>query len=116
MLRFMKKLLLDENLPRQLARQFSSEFEVTSVPDLGWQSKTNGELLTSMRDAGFEYLITADRNLQHQQNLEKYKIKIVLLQTFDTRLKYLDRFVGQIESSIVTDPVENVILIDLRGR
>lgn len=112
----MKKLLLDENLPRQLARQFSSEFEVTSVPDLGWQSKTNGELLKAMSETGFEYLITADRNLQYQQNLEKYQIKIVLLQTFDTRLKYLNRFVGEIESSLFTHPVENVIMVDLRGR
>jgi len=56
----MKRLLLDENLPKQLAGYFSSDFEVTSVPDLGWQSKKNGELLTAMDADGIGYLITAD--------------------------------------------------------
>jgi hypothetical protein len=36
----MKKILLDENLPRQLKKYFSAaEYEVVSVPDLKWQSK-----------------------------------------------------------------------------
>jgi predicted nuclease of predicted toxin-antitoxin system len=113
----MKRLLLDENLPRQLARQFSSGFEVTSVPDLGWQSKTNGELLSAMQDAGLEYLITADRNLRHQQNLDKYKIQVVILDTFDTRLKYLDGSVNVIEAAILeSDSAAKVIDVDLRSR
>ena len=31
----MKKVLLDENLPKQLAKRFSNDLEVESVPDLG---------------------------------------------------------------------------------
>lgn len=81
----MKKVLLDENLPRQLKRHFSSAFDVTSVPDLGWQSKTNGELLAAMKTQGISYLLTADCNLQHQQNLEKFDITVVVLKSFDIR-------------------------------
>lgn len=62
----MKKALLDENLPRQLKNAFSSAIEVTTVPDLGWQSKKNGELLSAMVENGIEYLITADKNLRFQ--------------------------------------------------
>ena len=51
---FMKKLLLDENLPKQLKKHFSAEFEVSSVPDLGWQAKKNGELLAAMDESGIE--------------------------------------------------------------
>ena len=44
----MKRVLLDENLDWRLAKYFSADFDVTSVPALGGQSKKNGELLTAM--------------------------------------------------------------------
>jgi hypothetical protein len=39
----MKKILLDENLPRPLAKHFSGDLEVTSVHDIGWAELKNGE-------------------------------------------------------------------------
>ena len=35
------KLLLDENLPKSLKKDFP-EFEIFTVRDMGWQSKENG--------------------------------------------------------------------------
>ncbi len=111
----MKKALLDENLPRQLKEGFSEAIQVTTVSDLGWQSKKNGELLLAMSDAGINYLITADKNLRFQQNLAKYPIILVVLITVDTRRKYLMNFVGDIETAIIAgDPLEKVIEIDIR--
>lgn len=110
----MKRLLLDENLPRQLKRHFSSAFDVTSVPDIGWQSKKNGELLSAMGNEGIEYLITADRNLRFQQNLEKYSVIVVVLQTYDNRLKSLVPLIPKIESGILgADPSLRLIEISL---
>ncbi len=63
----MKKVLLDENLPRQLKQLFTADLDVTSVPDLGWQSKKNGELLSAMSAEGIEILLTADKNLRFQR-------------------------------------------------
>ena len=51
----MKRVLLDENLDRRLKNYFSAEFDITSVPDLGWQSKKNGELLTAMVAEGITH-------------------------------------------------------------
>ena len=65
------KLLLDENLPKRLKADFP-EHNVYTVSDLGWNGKTNGELLKLMIDQQFEALITFDKNLQYQQNLSKY--------------------------------------------
>ncbi len=96
----MKKVLLDENLPKQLKRYFSADFEVTSVPDLGWQSKKNGELLAAIDEAEIQYLLTSDKSLRYQQNIEKYQVKIVVLFTFDNRLKNLIANVGEIEAQI----------------
>ena len=67
----MKKILLDDNLPRPLAKHFSG-VQVISVHDIGWAEKKNGELIRSMLEEGFEYLLTADKNLCNKQNLEKY--------------------------------------------
>lgn len=111
----MKKALLDENLPRQLKGAFSSALEVFTVPDLGWQSKTNGELLSAMSDEDIAYLITADRNLRFQQNLSKYQIVVVVLITIDTRRKFLVNFIEQIEIAIqAADPSEKIIEITCR--
>ena len=112
----MKRLLLDENLPRQLAAYFSTQFDVSSVPDLGWQSKKNGELLSGMDAEGIGYLLTADRNLRFQQNLDKYSVIVVVLHSFDIRLKKLIPLIGRIEAGIVeAEPTQKIIEIDLRG-
>ncbi|MFN2500926.1 MAG: hypothetical protein ABR530_02820 [Pyrinomonadaceae bacterium] len=104
----MKRLLLDENLPKQLKRHFSPDFDVTSVPDLGWQSKKNGELLTGMVDEGIDYLITADRNLRfppdrhHCDQINGYPFQTV------------GSFVPQIEAAIVgAKDLEKFIEIEL---
>ena len=110
----MKKVLLDENLPRQLKRYFSTDFEVTSVPDLGWQSKKNGELLTAMDESGIDYLLTSDKNLRYQQNLEKFKVRVVVLLTFDNRLKNLIAKIGEIEAKIKeANESDKIIEVDI---
>lgn len=111
----MKRVLLDENLDKRLKNYFSAELDVTSVPDLGWQSKKNGELLTAMDAAGINYLLTADRNLQFQQNPDKYAVVLVVVATQDTRLKNLAPHISTIEAAVTgAQPTEKVILIDLR--
>ncbi len=111
----MKKVLLDENLPRPLVKHFSSAFEVSTVPTEGWASKKNGELLAAMAGAGFEYLLTVDRNLEYQQNLDQYPIKIIVLITYDNRYKTLFAHIPVIERSINRmDSDQKLLHIDLR--
>lgn len=113
----MKKLLLDENLPRQLKNYFGQEFQVTSVPDLGWQSKTNGELLASLESEGISHLLTAGKNLPFQQNLSRYRVTVVLILSHDVRLKNLARWVPEIEHLLSTaDPSETFLELDLRSK
>ena len=45
----------------------------------GWSMLRNGELLKAAEDAGFELLVTTDKNLAYQQNLANRKIAIVVL-------------------------------------
>ena len=43
-------------------------YDVKTVPDVGWASLKNGELL-SRAQAEFDVFVTTDRNLMFQQNL-----------------------------------------------
>ena len=110
----MKKVLLDENLPRPLKSYFSDQLIVTSVPDMGWQSKQNGELLSAMSAQGISYLLTADRNLRFQQNLSLHSIFVVVLVSCDTRLKSLIPHVETIEQAILQHSEAGFIEIDIR--
>lgn len=112
----MKRVLLDENLDWRLKNYFSDNFEVVAVPDLGWQSKKNGELLSAMDSEGLTYLLTSDQNLRYQQNLDKYEVVVVVVATYDNRFKNLINHISRIEEAISgSHPVEKVILVGLRN-
>jgi Domain of unknown function (DUF5615) len=71
-------VLLDEQLPRHLARELRGH-DVSTVQQQGWAGLKNGDLLRSAADAGFEVFVTADRGLEFQQNLSQARLGIILL-------------------------------------
>ena len=72
------KVLFDQNAPQPLAR-FLTSHEVTRLAEVGWQELANGELIAAAEAAGYEVLVTADKNLRYQQNLADRGIAIVVL-------------------------------------
>jgi predicted nuclease of predicted toxin-antitoxin system len=107
--------LLDENLPRPLAKYFTTPLEVISVHDIGWAEKKNGDLIRSMLENDFDFLLTADKNLKNQQNLDKYPAKFIILRIFDNRFKTLVPHVSMIQDIILNaDDSVQIIEIDLR--
>ena len=81
----MRRILLDENLPRKLRRELSA-FEVRTVQEEGWASLANGELLGRAQHS-FDVLLTADRRLEYQQNVVRFEIGIVVIVTPDLRFR-----------------------------
>ena len=71
------KVLLDENLPHRLRNQFQGH-EVFTVRYQGWSGLKNGELLGTAEREGFDVLLTGDRTLFYEQNLNGRKIAVVL--------------------------------------
>lgn len=69
--------LLDESLPRGLARHLTG-LDVETVFDRGWSGLKNGDLL-GRAASHFEVFITADQNLRYQQNLAGFDIGVVVL-------------------------------------
>ncbi|MBM3820304.1 MAG: hypothetical protein FJW14_14980 [Acidimicrobiia bacterium] len=72
------RVLLDEQLPRQLAPLLTGH-EVRTVQQQAWAGLKNGQLLEVAEAAGFTVLVTGDRNLQFQQNLAKRRLGVVVL-------------------------------------
>jgi Domain of unknown function (DUF5615) len=64
------RVLLDEQLPRHLARELCGH-DVSTVQQKGWAGLKNGELLRMAADAGFEVFVTADRNLDFSKIFHK---------------------------------------------
>jgi predicted nuclease of predicted toxin-antitoxin system len=79
------RVLLDESLPRDLARHLPGH-EVRTVQRQDWTGLKNGELLRVARDAGFAVLLTADRNMEHQQSIPRSGLALVVLRARSTRL------------------------------
>jgi len=72
-------VLFDNGTPRTLARFLIEHHTVTEARAGGWEELENGELLKRAEAAGFEVLVTTDKNLRYQQNLESRKIAVVVL-------------------------------------
>lgn len=71
------RILLDESLPRQLV-PLLPEHEVRTVAAMGWAGIRNGPLL-QLAAGEFDAFLTADQNLEHQQNLAGLPIAVVVL-------------------------------------
>ena len=83
------KLLLDESVPRGLPVCFPQRFEVQTAPKTGWAGIGNGELIQRAATAGFDALITADSNIEYQQNLKNLPIAIIVLRALTNRMEHL---------------------------
>ncbi len=94
------KILLDENLPRQLKADFGPDFEVKTVRDMGWLGKKNGELLGLIVFNGFDFFVTIDKNLRYQQNLDRIDLKVFLLLAINNRRETLQILVEKIKEEI----------------
>lgn len=76
----MSRILLDQNVPIGV-RRFLQGHAVATAYQMGWADLSNGALLAAMEAAGFDTLISCDRNLAHQQNLDHHRIAVLVLDT-----------------------------------
>jgi hypothetical protein len=91
-------VLFDNGTPRTLARYLIGHHTVTEARARGWDKLGNGELLTAAEAAGFEVLVTTDRNLRYQQNLAERKIAFVVLG--QGRWSVIKRHIGEVVAAI----------------
>jgi predicted nuclease of predicted toxin-antitoxin system len=93
------KLLLDESLPRRLRDHFPGH-DVATVQECGWSGTTNGKSLR-LAEPDYEAFLTADQNLQYQQNLTDFAIAVLALSAKSTRLQDLEPLIPQILEALL---------------
>ncbi|MFZ0963942.1 MAG: hypothetical protein WAO35_24010 [Terriglobia bacterium] len=69
---------------------------VVEAIERGWERLLNGELIAAAEAAGFELLLTTDKNLRYQQNLKGRKIAFVVIgnQQWPILRRYVERVVA----------------------
>ncbi len=72
------RVLFDQPTPVPL-RAFLKGHAVTTTAHQGWGRLKNGELLSAAEAAGFDVLVTTDKNMRYQQNLTGRKIAVIVL-------------------------------------
>ncbi len=88
------KILIDECIDRRLARDLI-DYEVKTVPQMGWAGIKNGKLLAKA-SSEFDVFLTVDQNLPFQQNLSQFDIAVVVIQSKSNRLVDLKGFIPKI--------------------
>ena len=71
-------VLFDQGTPVPI-RPFLKEHTVQTTAQRRWDKLKNGELLKAAEDAGFDVLVTPDKNIRYQQNLTVRTIALVVL-------------------------------------
>jgi hypothetical protein len=82
-------------VPRKLGRELVGH-EVRTVPQLGWSGTKNGELLRRAALENFGVLVTADQNLEYQQDVSKVAIGVVVLAARSNRFIHLKALVPRL--------------------
>ena len=73
------KILFDQGTPVPLRRSLAPH-EVATAYELGWSNLVNGDLLAAA-EGKLDALVTTDKNLRYQQNLQGRRLAILVLPT-----------------------------------
>lgn len=92
------RVLLDECLPKKLKLEFV-DCVIFTVPKMGWAGTKNGDLMKVAR-GHFDVFVTADQNLQYQQNLSYADIGVVILIANNNRIETLAPLMPQVNTAI----------------
>ena len=93
-------ILFDHGTPKGLIRALPGH-TVHTAQAKGWDTLSNGALLTAAEEAGFELLLTTDRRIRYQQDLRGRRIALVVL-TGSTRWSRIRQHEDRIAAAVAS--------------
>ena len=93
-----RRLLVDECVPRQLLRDLSAHAARTAQ-EMGWAGVKNGRLL-ELAAAQFEVLFTVDRDFAGLAERVSVPIAVVILQSSSTDFAALHPYIAAVNEAI----------------
>ena len=93
-------ILFDHGTPRSIARSLHGHTVVEAIAR-GWDTLANGALLKVAEEAGFDLLLSTDKNIRYQQNLKGRRIAILILGNPQRPAvhRYIDRVVAAVNAA-----------------
>src|ERR1700730_12331493 len=87
---------------------FLAGHTVTKAKDRGWDTLSNGDLLTVAEEAGLDLLLTGDKNIRYQQTVEGRRIALVALSTprWTVVKLHVDKIVAAVNAATPASYVE----------
>lgn len=81
------RILLDECIPRKLKyASLGAGHTCQTVTETGLVGRKNGELLAAA-DSDFDVLVTVDKNIRHQQDLQVRKIALLVIRADSNKIE-----------------------------
>ncbi len=102
-------ILIDECLPKKLKRELT-EHTVFTVQEKGWAGMKNGALLRRAENE-FNVWVTADQNIEYQQNLKHFDIAVVVLVAPRNELEALLPLIPQLQEVLRTIQPYQIVYI-----
>jgi hypothetical protein len=75
-------ILFDNGAPAPLRYALRGHVVVEAI-ERGWDRTSNGELIAAAEEAGFDVLLTTDKDTRYQQNLTGRRISFVVKGRYD---------------------------------
>jgi len=93
-------ILFDNGTPAPLRYALKGHVVVEAI-ERGWDRLVNGQLIAEAEAAGFELLLTTDKNMRYQQNLAGRKIAFVVIgnQQWPILRLYVQRVVAAVDAA-----------------
>ena len=104
------RILIDECLPKKLKQELFGH-TVFTVQEKGWAGLKNGELLRQAENE-FDVWVTADQNIESQQNLRRFDIAVVVLITPRSRLELFLSLMPQLHEVLKNIQSHQIIYIE----
>jgi predicted nuclease of predicted toxin-antitoxin system len=94
------RILLDESVPEQLADLLPGHV-CSSVRREGWAGLKNGVLLATAASRS-DVLLTADKNMEYQQNLATLPMAVLVMRARSNRISDLERVIPAVLAALAT--------------
>lgn len=103
------KILLHHNLPKRLCGLLASH-QPKTTRQMGWEKLGNGILLKTAADAEFGAFLSIDKKLEHEQNLSKLPLPVIVIDGVSNALPDLMAFVPFI-LELLKIPLDRVVYV-----
>ena len=103
-------ILIDECLPKKLKQELGGH-TVFTVQEKGWSGIENGDLLR-VAEKECDVWVTADKNVEYQQNLARFDIAVVVLVAYRNRLEALLPLMSQLREVLQAIQPHQIVYIE----